>query len=82
MIFREQIDIMKISNCLIDTSAWLAIINQNDINHREARDYFMHLLSSNTRLITNNIIIDETIQALKSGSNQNLGLKFLNITTY
>jgi len=70
---------MKISNCLIDTSAWLALINPDDENHQEAREYFLHLLSSNTRLITNNIIIDETIQALKSGTDNDLGLKFLNV---
>ena len=45
----------------IDSTAWLAILDENNINYKMAREFYEKLLDQNARLITNNIVIDETL---------------------
>lgn len=70
---------MKIMTCLIDSSAWLAIANRDDPNHHRARDYFKELLEKNAKIVTNNAIIDETLQKIKAQLGNDLAKKFMNI---
>lgn len=70
---------MKILTCFIDTSAWIAIIDKNDPRHRQAREYFEQLLEKNTKLITNNIVIDRAAESLKSRLGAGQARQFTNI---
>jgi predicted nucleic acid-binding protein len=56
---------MNNTKCLIDASAWLAVLDGKNKNHAEAKNYFTHILSSGFRIYTNNTIIDDAIQQLK-----------------
>jgi predicted nucleic acid-binding protein len=57
---------MKIMSVFVDTSAWLAIIDEKNEYHKEVVEYFTYLLGSKITMVTNNIVIDETIDHLKS----------------
>lgn len=70
---------MKIMTCFIDTSAWLAILDKSDPHHNDARNYFEQLLEKDTKLVTNNIAIDETINQLKIKSGAETARQFYNV---
>lgn len=55
----------KNSVVFLDASAWIAVLDEKDKNYSSARKYFEKLLEQRTRLITNNLIIDDTLQYLK-----------------
>ena len=63
----------------IDSTAWLAILDENNINFKMAREFYEKLLDQNARLITNNIVIDETLTALKTNFGHEFAQKFLEI---
>ena len=63
----------------IDTTAWLAILDENNINYLQARDFYESLLDQNSRLVTNNVVIDETLSALKINFGHEFAQKFLEI---
>lgn len=44
----------------VDTSAWIAIEDEKDINHSQALQFKQELLVSRARLVTTNYILDET----------------------
>ena len=52
-------------NTFIDTAALLAVLNAKDIFHRQARDAWNVLLSSNTVVTTSNYVLIETIALLQ-----------------
>ncbi len=56
---------MKIMSVFVDTSAWIAIIDENNKYHTQAVNYFTSLLGNKITIVTNNVIIDETIDYLK-----------------
>ncbi len=56
---------MKIMSVFVDTSAWVAIIDENNKYHRESVNYFTYLLGNKITIVTNNVIIDETINYIK-----------------
>ena len=56
---------MKIMSVFVDTTAWVAIIDKNNDYHEEAVSYFTYLLGNKITIVTNNVIIDETITYLK-----------------
>ena len=68
---------MKIMTCFIDGSAWIAITDQSNDNHENAKEYFKSLLENNTKLVTNNIAIDEAITWLKENMSAQAARKFL-----
>lgn len=70
---------MKIMTCFIDTSAWIAIVCDTDVNHRHAEAYLKQILQKNVKIVTNNIILDETLEYLKSNSGREMAVKFSNI---
>ncbi len=67
---------MKIMTTFIDTSAWLAIVDANNPEHLRAKRYFEYLLERDAKLVTNNIVIDETLDALKQIQGVELSAKF------
>jgi len=70
---------MKIMTCFVDASAWLAILDKSDPHHQDARKYFEQLLEKDSKLVTNNIAIDETINRLKMKSGAEMAREFYNI---
>ena len=68
---------MKIMTCFIDGSAWIAITDQSNDNHENAKEYFKSLLENNTKLVTNNIAIDEAITWLRENMSAQAARKFL-----
>ncbi len=70
---------MKIMTTFIDTSAWVAIIDVNDPHHQKAVEFFEYLLERDAKLVTNNIVIDETLTRLKQIENVDLAARFMKI---
>ena len=69
----------KNSIVFIDTSAWIAILDDKKSNHSEARIYFDRLLAQSSRIVTNNFIVDETIALLKGKFSSDFAKQFLAI---
>jgi predicted nucleic acid-binding protein len=53
-------------NLFIDTSAFFALLDQDDDNHRRAAGAWGKILENGLRLITSNYIIVETVALLQS----------------
>lgn len=70
---------MKIMTCFIDASAWLAILDKSDPHHEDARKYFEQLLEKDSKLVTNNIAIDEAVNHLKMKSGAEKAREFYSI---
>jgi len=63
----------------IDSTAWLAILDEKNINHKLAREFYEKLLDQNSRLVTNSVVIDETLTSLKMNFGNDFAQKFLEI---
>ena len=63
----------------IDSTAWLAIIDEKNINYTVAREFYEKLLDQNSRLVTNSYVIDETLSSLKMNFGNEFAQKFLEI---
>ncbi len=70
---------MKIMTCFIDSSAWIALVNKDDANHAAAKAYFESLLENNTKIITNNIVLDEAIDQLSKRVGKQMSRQFMQI---
>lgn len=69
----------KNSVVFVDTSAWIAILDEKNSNYASARKYFEKLLELNTRLVTNSLVIDDTLLFLKQDYGSEFAKKFLDI---
>jgi uncharacterized protein len=69
----------KNSTVFIDSSAWIAILDRNNPNHKISRSYYENLLNKNIRLVTNNFCVDNTISFLKLITGNEQTKKFLSI---
>ncbi len=67
----------KNSIVFIDKSAWIAILDKNNPDYKQSRNYFETLLSQNSRIVTNNCCIDQTVSFLKALTDNELAKKFL-----
>ncbi len=65
--------------CFIDTSAWMAIIDKNHEHHNQAQQYFEELLDKNAKIVSNNQIIDETVNNIRNAFNAKKAREYLNI---
>ncbi len=70
---------MKIQTFFIDSSAWIAIVDNENPNHDAAQKYFEHLLEINAKLISNNVEIDEAVVRLKNTKDAKAAGRFLAI---
>ncbi|MBN2424883.1 MAG: PIN domain-containing protein [Calditrichaceae bacterium] len=70
---------MKIMTCFIDTSAWIAIVDKDDPNHQKSSEYLEQILQKNAKIITNNVVLDETIDSIKIKSGRKLAEDFSTI---
>lgn len=62
----------------IDSGAFIALINERNLFHKEAHSFYMSL-SKNTNLITSLMIISETYTWLRYHASYNLAAHFLDI---
>lgn len=69
----------KNSVVFVDTSAWIAILDEKSANYTSARKYFEKLLELNSRLVTNSLVIDDTLLFLKQSYGNDFAKKFLDI---
>ena len=67
---------MKIMTCFIDTSAWIAIVDKDNPNHQKSSEYLEQILQKNAKIITNNVVLDETIDSIKITSGRKLAEDF------
>lgn len=47
-------------NIFVDTSAWVALADRDDANHKKAARIYPSLLSGRGRMVTSNFVIGET----------------------
>ncbi len=69
----------KNSVVFIDSSAWCAIVDGNDTNHIQARDYFSNLLQGGVRLVTCALAVDKAVDRLKMRRGPEDVRRFLNV---
>jgi hypothetical protein len=62
----------------IDTSAWIAIEDKGDTNHKKAMEFKNKILISRNRLITTNYVLDETytLMLMNSGYAKTVAFKY------
>ena len=65
--------------CFIDSSAWVAIADENHSQHRNAQEYFRNLLESNVKVVTNNIAVDLALASIKEAKGNEAARHFLGI---
>jgi len=63
----------------VDTTAWLAILDENNQHYKSAREFYERLLDQNSKLVSSNVVIDETLSALKKHFGSDFTQKFLEI---
>jgi len=68
---------MKIMTCFIDSSAWIALADKTDKNHGTAVAYFGKLLETNSKLVTNNIAVDQALIHIKKQAGLKTVQKFM-----
>lgn len=61
----------------VDASAWIAVANENDNNHKAAVEVYPHLLADYQRLVTTNLVVVETYIALRHELGHRAALAFL-----
>ena len=62
----------------VDTGAWIAILNWRDQHHQEAVAMYNKLQQQQTRLLTTDYVIDETVTRLRYDANHSLAVMFFN----
>ena len=61
----------------VDTGAWIALLNHRDQHHRDAVNVLTDLRDQQSRLITSDYIIDETVTRIRYDTYHNLAVEFL-----
>ena len=62
----------------VDTGAWIAILNWRDQHHQEVVAMYNKLQQQQTRLLTTDYVIDETVTRLRYDANHSLAVMFFN----
>jgi len=52
-------------NCFVDSSAFLAVLGRDDVNHPRARAAWVGLLEQRTKLVTSSYVLAETLAILQ-----------------
>jgi len=64
-------------NVFVDTSAWVALANEDDANHKKAAAVYPSLLKIQKGLVTSNLIIAETYVLLLNELGHHAAMNFL-----
>ena len=68
---------MLIDNIFIDTSAWVALADSDDINHKKAAAIYPTLLKKHRSLFTTNLIVAETYILILRALGHEAAIKFI-----
>lgn len=68
---------MTRKNIFVDTSAWYALADAGDFNHRKARTFFTAALADYRELVTTNHVIGESYTLLRYRLGHDISWKFL-----
>jgi len=66
-----------IDNIFIDTSAWVALADSDDINHKKAAAIYPTLLKKHRSLFTTNLIVAETYILILRALGHEAAIKFI-----
>ena len=61
----------------VDASAWIAVANQGDTNHKVAAEVYPRLLANYQRLVTTNLVVVETYITLRHELGHRAAIAFL-----
>ena len=68
---------MSLENIFVDTSAWVALADKDDANHKEAASTYPLLLKNKNNLTTSNLVIAETYILILNELGHQASLNFL-----
>jgi predicted nucleic acid-binding protein len=68
---------MSLENIFVDSSAWVALADKDDANHKEAASLYPLLPKSKKVLVTSNLIIAETYILILNELGRQAALNFL-----
>jgi predicted nucleic acid-binding protein len=61
----------------IDSSAWIAVLNTNDVRHAQAARLYRELLKDNASFVTTSLILSETQVFLRRRIGYDVAMSFL-----
>lgn len=64
-------------NIFVDTSAWVALADKNDVHYKKASSVYLSLLKTYKGLVTNNLVIAETYILILKELGHKAALNFL-----
>lgn len=64
-------------NIFVDTSAWVALADKDDVHHKKASSVYPSLLKTHKSLVTNNLVIAETYILILKELGHKAALNFL-----
>ena len=67
-------------NVFVDTSAWVALADKDDANHKNAAALYPSLLKNQKGLMTSNLVVAETYILLLNELGHQAAIHFLEIT--
>jgi len=65
----------------VDAGGWIAIINDSDKYHSEAKSYYFQLLKRKTNLLTSNYVLAETYTWLRYHAGYRYAIRFHEMVT-
>jgi predicted nucleic acid-binding protein len=65
----------------VDTSAWVAIVDDSDRYHSEAKSHYLQLLKGKTNLLTSNYVLTETYTWLRYHASHRYAVRFHKMVT-
>lgn len=68
---------MKLENVFVDTSAWVALADNDDAHHKKAASVYPSLLKTYKSLITSNLVIAESYILILNELGHKAASKFL-----
>lgn len=68
---------MVLEDIFVDTSAWIALVDKDDLHHKEAASSYPSLLKNHRNLITSNFVIAETYIIILNELGHKLAIDFL-----
>lgn len=63
----------------VDSSGWYALIDRRDAHHEAVADLARHLVTTGTRLVTTDYVIDESCTLAKARSGSLMALRLLDV---
>ena len=60
----------------VDTSAFIALVDATDRNHRPARKCYLEIIESGNRLVSSNFVICETLNYLRTRISYRVSIEF------